>query len=107
MTPPRIHRRPQARRDLVDHALYISEENLDAAERFLDAAEETFTLLTTQPEMGSPREFKNPRLAGLRMWPVKGFHRYLIFYRPTGDGIEIIRILRGEQDIAAIFEDEE
>ncbi len=105
MTPPRIYRRPQARQDLVDQAVYISEENLAAAERFLDAAEDTFTLLTTQPEMGSLREFNNPRLVGLRMWPIKGFHRYLIFYRPTGDGIEIIRVLRGEQDIAAIFED--
>ena len=106
MTLPRIHRRPQARRDLVDHAVYISENNLDAAERFLDAAEETFTLLTTHPAMGSPRDFDNPKLAGLRMWPVKNFQRYLIFYRPTDDGIEIIRVLRGEQDVEGILEDE-
>ena len=57
------------------------------------------------PEMGSPREFENPRLTGLRMWPIKGFLRYLIFYRPFEDGIEIIRVLRGEQDITAILKD--
>jgi toxin ParE1/3/4 len=106
MTAPQVFRRPRARRDVVEHAVYISAENLEAAERFLDAIEQAFTLLVKNPAIGSSRELSNPRLVGLRMWPIKGFRKYLVFYRPVTDGIEVIRVLRGEQDIVAILEDE-
>jgi toxin ParE1/3/4 len=32
---------------------------------------------------------------------------YLIFYRPLDEGIEIMRILHGSQDIKTIFPDED
>ncbi|MBD2690580.1 type II toxin-antitoxin system RelE/ParE family toxin [Anabaena catenula] len=38
----------------------------------------------------------------LRSFPVK---IYLIFYRPIDQGIEIVRILHGSQDIERIFHD--
>jgi toxin ParE1/3/4 len=103
----RVDRRPQAKLDLIELGSYIAEDNPDAAERFLQAAEASFRQLANMPEMGSPRQFKNPSLAGLRMWPVKGFRNHLIFYRPTADGIEVIRVLRGERDLESIFADEE
>ena len=37
------------------------------------------------------------------MWRVKDFERYLIFYRTMPNGIEVIRVLRGERDIEAIL----
>ena len=40
----------------------------------------------------------------LRSFPVKN---YLIFYRPIDEGIEIVRILHGSQDIETIFQDDE
>ena len=40
----------------------------------------------------------------LRSFPVKN---YLIFYRPIDEGIEIVRILHGSQDIETIFPDDE
>ena len=42
----------------------------------------------------------------MRVWPVKGFDKYRIYYRPLGDRIEILRILHAARDIDAIFEDE-
>jgi plasmid stabilization system protein ParE len=36
---------------------------------------------------------------------VKGFRRYLIFYHPFKDGIEIIRVLAAERDLKSIFHD--
>jgi toxin ParE1/3/4 len=36
----------------------------------------------------------------LRSFPVKN---YLIFYRPIDEGIEIVRILHGSQDIETLF----
>jgi hypothetical protein len=32
------------------------------------------------PQIGAPKQFKNPALAGLRSWAVKGFEDILIFY---------------------------
>ena len=40
-----VKKRPIVIRDLIEQATYIAEDNLDAAERFLVAAEETFQLL--------------------------------------------------------------
>jgi toxin ParE1/3/4 len=54
--------------------------------------------------MGSPREFRNPHLAGIRQWRIPGFEKYLIFYRPLEDGIEILRVLHGARDIRRILE---
>ena len=48
-----IIRTNEARLDLVDLACYISLDNLEAAYRFLDAAEETFADLERMPLMGS------------------------------------------------------
>jgi plasmid stabilization system protein ParE len=36
---------------------------------------------------------------------VRGFKKYLIFYRPlVGGGVEIIRVLHGAQDVKSILE---
>jgi toxin ParE1/3/4 len=37
----------------------------------------------------------------LRSFPVKN---YVIFYRPLEDGIEIVRVLHGAQDLPPLFE---
>jgi toxin ParE1/3/4 len=102
-----VRRTPQAQRDLIDHAYYIAETSIDASDNFLYAAEEAFRDLAAMPEMGSPREFKNPRLKGLRMWSVPGFRKHLIFYLPKEDGVEVIRVVHGSRDLAALFEEEE
>jgi toxin ParE1/3/4 len=103
---PRIIIRPRADRDLDDHAEYIARDNLEAARRFYDAAAKAFEQLVVLPEMGSPQTFRNPALTGLRMWRIPRFERYLIFYRPIQEGIEVIRVLHAARDIGAILEQE-
>lgn len=98
--------RRRAKRDLLELAWYIAQDNARAAERFLDAAEKAFTELLKTPGMGASRTFRNPRLKGIRMRPIPGFAKVLIFYRPLGRGIEIIRVLHGARDIPATFENE-
>jgi toxin ParE1/3/4 len=39
------------------------------------------------------------KLIGLRMWPIPGFKRYLNFYRPRRNGIEVVRVLHGAMDL--------
>ncbi len=103
-----VVRKPRARRDLLEHFIYIGENaSVDDAERFLKAAETAFEQLAKRPAMGARRDYHKPALAGLRMWPISGFEKYLAFYRPTEQGIDVIRILHGARDLKRLFEEEE
>jgi toxin ParE1/3/4 len=103
--PLQVTKTPQAWRDVVELASFIAEDNLDAAERFLDAVEQTFALLASMPMMGRMCEFESPQAQGLRMWRIRGFERYLVFYRPIDKGINVVRVLHGSRDIERLFED--
>jgi toxin ParE1/3/4 len=100
-----LTKRPQSERDIEEGFVYIGEENLDAGVRFLVAVEESLEFVAKMPLIGSPREFRSTRLRNMRVWPVKEFEDYLIFYRPTDDGIEVLRVLHGKRDIEDIFTD--
>jgi toxin ParE1/3/4 len=104
--PSHIQKTPQAAADLIDIALFIAEDNLDAAECFLDAAEAAFALLASLPSMGRAVTFQSPAAQGMRVWRVQGFERYLIFYRAVEHGIEIVRVLHGARDIEGLFADD-
>jgi len=86
---------------------YIGERNPDAAHRFRQAAEATFSALARMPGTGAPYEVNNPRLQGLRCARVSRFRNYLIFYRPIDGGIDVIRVLHAARNIAAILDEEE
>lgn len=92
--------------DLDEQFLYIARTSQDAAVRFFHAAQETFKQLAASPHLGGVVEFRNARLTGLRVWRIRGFEKYLIFYRLFEQGIEIVRVLHGARDIEGIFEDE-
>ena len=95
----RVSQHEAARRDLVEHFVYLAEEaGLDTAERFLTNSETTFNLLATQPYMGAPLPLRRPELAGLRKWRVHDFDNFLIFYMPRQDGISVVRVLYAARD---------
>jgi toxin ParE1/3/4 len=100
---PRIDRRYEADRDLEAHAFYIARRNPAAAERFLNASEEALGLLAEFPELGSPCSFKNPAWSNLRSWALRRFRNYVIYYRPLPEGIEVVRVLHGAQDVEHVF----
>jgi toxin ParE1/3/4 len=102
----RVTRRPQAVTDLVEAAMYIARDSPAAAERFLTGAEATFQRLAEMPGLGRPTQFPEDEFAGMRSWPIRNFPRFLVFYRETEDGIEIIRVLHGARDLPAIFADQ-
>jgi toxin ParE1/3/4 len=101
--PRRIVKQRAAAADLLEHFVYIGENSEAAAQRFLEKAKETIRLLASQPEMGRLMHFRNPLLAGIRMFPVKDFEKYLIFYRPLRHGIEVVRVVHGARDLPALF----
>jgi toxin ParE1/3/4 len=101
---PRIIRRDRARQDLVDHFVYLAERSLDVADGFFEDAEATLCKLADNPLMGGTYPAKNDRLAGLRCFRVsRKFAKYLIFYLPLVDGIDVVRVLHGAQAIDSIL----
>lgn len=95
----RVLRRAQARRDLIKHFVYLAEQsNIDVARRFLAAANAACRLLAEMPELGPRRQFKNRRLANTRMWPIKEFREFLIFYEPVDSGIRILRVIHAKEN---------
>lgn len=96
---------PRAARDIDERFAYlVAEAGLIVATRFYDAVHGDIVGLLEMPEKGSPRKFRTPRASGLRQWPVSGFETVLIFYRPSNEGIEVIRVLHGAQDTRVILQ---
>jgi toxin ParE1/3/4 len=96
---PKVYQRAVARRDLVDHFVYLAENaGLATAERFLTNVGASFNDLASQPMIGVELTLRHPELAGLRKWRVKDFENYLIFYLPRVDGVSIVRVLHGARD---------
>jgi toxin ParE1/3/4 len=99
LTPPRATVSPAARRDLDGYVLWFrTEADPDTASRFAQAAIGTFGKLAGSPKIGPPVPSINPLLADIRKWRIEGFSKILIFYRPSTDGIAVIRILHAAQD---------
>jgi toxin ParE1/3/4 len=96
----RVTRRPLAAADILDIWDHIAEDSLDQADRWIDKLDEKFGILATQPLMGRARE---ELAADLRSFP---FGRYVIFYMPAQDGIDVVRVLHSARDVDAAFGEE-
>lgn len=101
-----IFKRPQVERDIEECFVFIAEENLDAGVYFLVAVEESIEQLAEFPLIGKKLEFGNPRFKDLRVWRVKNYSDYLIFYLVRENIIEIVRFLHGARDLNALFDEE-
>jgi toxin ParE1/3/4 len=99
----KIIKRPIVIDDLIRLATYIAEGNLDISDSFLIAAEKTLVQLGNFPQSGKSSKFDHPDLLDIRQKAIKGFEKYLIFYRLIEDGVEIIRIIHGSRDIKNIL----
>jgi toxin ParE1/3/4 len=100
----RVLKRARAIRVLIDHFVFLGENaSVDVARRFLQSANSAFEELAQMPQIGASRTFRNPRFAAVRMWPIRGFERFLVFYRPVKGGIEVLRVVHGARDIETVF----
>jgi toxin ParE1/3/4 len=101
----RVVIRDAARRDLVDYYEYFVEfSDRATADRFRSAIDSVLQQLAAMPHLGVARQFRNAELAGTRMWPVRGFREFIIFYRPIVDGIEVLRLLHAKRDYRRILD---
>ena len=97
---PRLEISPAARGDLVGIGIYIAQQSgsRQRADSFLDSIYQTCELLATQPEMGELRtEFATGRYRSFSVG------NYVIYFRPTPDGIRIARVLHGARDHHALL----
>jgi toxin ParE1/3/4 len=49
--------------------------------------------------MGKLTDFPHPNLADIRQQSIKGFRKYLIFYRITESEIDILRVIHGARGL--------
>ena len=94
---PRILKTRQSRKDYVSIEDYIAQTSPQNAEMILRLFDEKLCVLASNPSIGRPR----PELApNLRSW---NLHRFVLFYRPTEDGIILVRVLHSSMDITPRF----
>jgi toxin ParE1/3/4 len=93
----RAARKPAAEVDLLDNFVYLGLRDVRVAQRFLQSTEAAIAMLADAPQLGSSRRSRNPRLADIRTWVLREFRKYVIYYRPTAEGIEVIRVLHGSR----------
>ena len=88
---------PKVASDLADIWQHIAEDDPDAADRVLDTINEAFVKLSELPGMEYRRADLNND--ALRVWPV---FSYLIICRFKAEPLEIVRVMSGYRDIAAL-----
>jgi toxin ParE1/3/4 len=86
-----------ATKDLDEIWLFIAQDNLAAADKFVDSLTDSFPPLASFPRLGRSREDLGP---GLRSFPVKNC---LVVYRLRKDSVEIARVIRAGRDVNALF----
>ena len=89
-----------AQKDLDDiWGFYAEAESATVADRMIDRLYSNFQLMSEYPYMGRPRPEYAP---GVRSLPVPDTP-YIVFYLPTGAGIEITQVMHGRRDISRFF----
>ncbi|CAM5793748.1 MAG: type II toxin-antitoxin system RelE/ParE family toxin [Burkholderiales bacterium] len=93
----RVTRRPQAEVDILEIWEYIAADSVEQADRWIDKLDRSLQLWATQPMMGRER---TELAVGLRSLP---FGRYVVFFLPLEDGIDVVRVMHGSLDIEERF----
>ena len=91
-------------RDAASH--YAGEVDAATARRFINAVEQTVTLIARQPGIGSPRYAVELDWPGLWTHPVQRFP-YLVFYLEQTNHLDVLRVLHAHRDIPASLQDPE
>ena len=101
----RVRKREAAKRDLIAQWVWYAENaDIETADRFLSAADSTANMLASQPEVGNRIFMTKPELQGIRRLPLTdGFEKFLLFYFPLKDGIDLVRVVHGNRDLVRLL----
>jgi toxin ParE1/3/4 len=86
-------------RDLESISSYFADVNVETGERFLLGFSKRCQQIASFP--GSGRSYDDLQV-GLRGLPLEG---YVILYRMMDNGIEIVRVVNGRQDLQSLFDE--
>jgi toxin ParE1/3/4 len=97
----RIRTSARADDDIAAIASWIARNNERAAMRRVDGLTAKFQRLLETPMSGTNQSHLRP---GLRSSPIGN---YLVFYKLSRDGIDIIRVIHAARDYARFFREDE
>lgn len=99
----RLVRRRAAEEDVAEQLAYIAADRPAVAHRYAIALEGAFDRIREVPEVGFLRSYGARGLHAVRVWPVPGFRRFLIFYRVNPKTVEVIRVLHSARDVPRVL----
>ncbi len=98
----KISRRPLFVVDVEECVDYlVTEAGEEVARRWKDALVQAIALIARSPEIGRIRH--DLPLPGIRSFFLSGFPRYLVFYRISGDRVELLRVRHGMMHLPGLF----
>ena len=83
--------------DLTETWFYIARDNPSAADRLVERILKTCDLLAQGRHAGEGRDDLSP---GARIFTVAP---YVVVFRPSEEGIEVIRVIHSARDIDSLF----
>lgn len=83
--------------DYLDIWLYIAQDSVANADRFIDLLQSKHAVIASHPRIGTPRPDFG---AEVRSYPVG---HYTLFYRLHAGRIELLRVLHGARDLPRLF----
>ena len=81
----------------------LQEAGGSVARRFLAGLEETYALVLAHPEAGRLYIPEHPELSELRVFRVRRFEHYLVFYESSDEVVRVVRVLHGSRDLWAVL----
>ena len=89
---------PRAKQDVNDIWDYIANDNIEAADRVLDALDNAMIKLAKNPGIGHRRDELTDKRHRLLL-----VYSYLIVYRHETKPLQIIRVLHAARDVQSIL----
>lgn len=94
---------PHAVYDIDSAAEYLEVEKDGGGARFKADLTKVLDRLEQFPESAELFDPPAEKQPGLRVTVLSKFDRYTVYYRPTPDGILVVRVLHGSRNAAVIF----
>lgn len=95
-----VIRLPRADADIDEIALhFLDERAFDVAERFGLAIDDTLAFIGRFPDVGEQVSRSRAKAPAFRIFPVRGFPNYLIYFRRGENRLVVLRVLHGARHI--------
>jgi toxin ParE1/3/4 len=95
----RVLRTADSRSDLTAIWLYIAQDSVAAADRWIERIDRTLRLLASHPGIGEAVDHLH---LGTRRFNVGS---YQLFFEPLEDGIRLLRVYHASRRIEELFQD--